>query len=76
MRKFIYLFALLYLLLPHTATAQMQVSSVPMTILGGPSSYAAMLQQLFGAGVVVSNVQIGCDTLNRQQVGSQQQERI
>lgn len=66
MRKFIYLFALLYLLLPHTATAQMQVSSVPMTILGGPSSYAAMLQQLFGAGVVVSNVQIGCDTLNRQ----------
>ena len=66
MRKLFYFFALLSLNLLNPATAQMQVSGVPMTILGGPANYTAMLQQLFGAGVVVSNVQIGCDTTQLQ----------
>ena len=33
---------------------------------GVPASYAAMIQQLFGGGVVVSNLIVNCDTVNQQ----------
>ena len=51
---------------PMGLQAQMQVSGIPQTIPGAPQSYNAMLQQLFGGGVVVSNLQLGCDTANLQ----------
>lgn len=57
---------LLGMIVPSSLQAQMQVSGIPQAILGAPQSYAAMIQQLFGAGIQISNVQIGCDTANLQ----------
>lgn len=59
-------FCMLGIIAPIGLQAQMQVSGIPQTILGAPQSYAAMIQQLFGAGIQISNVQIGCDTANLQ----------
>jgi len=48
--------------LANNLWAQMQVSGIPMTIPGGPSSYNAMVQQLLGTGVTISNITLNCNT--------------
>lgn len=62
----LFFLALFSLCTLHTATAQLDVSGVPMTIPGGPQTYQQMIQQLFGNGVVVSNLTINCDTTQDQ----------
>jgi gliding motility-associated-like protein len=52
--------------IPFNVHAQLQVSGVPQTIPGAPQSYNQMIQQLFGNGVVVSNLVINCDTAQKQ----------
>lgn len=51
---------------PINSFAQLQVSGIPQTIPSAPQSYQQMIQQLFGNGVVVSNLVINCDTAQEQ----------
>ena len=44
----------------------MQVSSVPMTIPGAPTTYNAMVQSIFNGIGQISNIQITGDTINGQ----------
>lgn len=53
-------------LIPYFCIAQMQVSSVPMTIPNAPTTYNAMVQNIFSGIGQVSNIQIIGDTLNAQ----------
>ncbi len=57
---------LLLFLIPYFCLAQMQVSSVPMTIPGAPTTYNAMVENVFSGMGQVSNIQIIGDTLNAQ----------
>ena len=53
-------------LIPSFCLAQMQVSSVPMTIPGAPITYHAMVQSIFNGIGQISNIQITGDTINGQ----------
>ena len=62
-----YLFLLIGCLFPWSVSAQLQTTgTTPNTIPGSPTTYAQMVQSLFGAGVVVTNLTINCDTVSKQ----------